>query len=291
MVTTPPVPNSTSISSPACGAILSDIWNTIFCHLIPSASGYRFRVKNGATVVGTVDSTSNCFNLVSIGINNIVFGTAYTIDVLLQFGGVWLPDTEYGTSCVIIAPPTPGVSKITNPSCGSTTNNLWTSVFALQISGAQGYKFVVTNGLQYREIVTPINSFSIHSIPGGPVAGTTYTIRVDVLYNNSYVPGRELCTLIILPTATRVTQTPIDTFEIKGYPNPFADNFKLDINTSNEANVGVRVYDMLGRAIESKEATVAEIMEQTIGDHYPSGVYTIIVSQGEHLKTLRMIKR
>jgi hypothetical protein len=255
------------------------------------ATAYRFRVRNGTAIVGTYDSFVNRFSLPNIGINNLVFATTYTIDVLLQINNVWLPDTEYGKPCSIVTPPTPGVSRVTLPSCGSSTNNLWTTIYALQITGAQGYKFVVNNGIQFREIITAASSFSIHNIPGGPVLGTTYTIRVDVLYNNSYVPGRELCTLTILPIAVRQSAAAIDIYEVKAYPNPYADAFKLNVNTSSESQVGVSVYDMLGREVESREASVDDITNLEIGSLYPSGVYNIIVTQGDKVKALRVIKR
>lgn len=291
IVNTPPVPNSTSISNPRCGSFLNDIWDSMFCYNIPSATAYRFRVRLGSTIIGTYDSPVNRFSFANIGVNNLVFATGYTIDILLQINGVWRPDTEYGNTCLIITPPTPGVSRVTSPSCGSSTNNLWTTIFAIPITGAQGYKFVINNGIQFREIITPTTSFSIHSIPGGPVRGTTYTIRVDVLYNNSYVEGRELCTLTVLPTAVRQTNTALDVYEVKAYPNPYTAAFKLDMNTSGEDPVGVKVYDMIGREVESRQASVADIIDMEIGAQYPSGVYNVIVTQGDHVKSLRIIKR
>lgn len=291
IVNTPAVPNSTSVNSPVCGSFLRDIWDSIFCYQIPGANGYRFRVKKGGVLVGTVDKTVNSFTMVDLGINNIIFATSYTIDVLLKLNGVWLPDTEYGTSCVIVTPPTPGVSKISIPSCGSSTNSVWQSIFAVPITGGQGYKFVFDNGIRYREYITSSSSMSIHNIPGGPMVGTTYTIRVDILYNNSYVPGRETCTLIVLPTATRLTNKVLSVFEVKSSPNPFSNNFILDINTTSEELVDIKSYDMFGRTIETRQVNVKDIVNLELGQNYTSGVYNIVISQGESTKTLRVIKR
>ena len=291
VVNTPPISNSTSVSSPACGSFLTDIWNTIFCYNIPAASAYRFRVRNGSTLIGTYESPVNRFNLPNIGIANLVFGTGYTIDVLLKINGAWLPDTEYGAACLIYTPPTPSLSRVTSPSCGSTTSNLWTSVYAVSVTGAQGYKFVVNNGIQFREIITSAPSCSIHSIPGGPIPGTTYTIRVDVLYNNSYVEGRELCTLIVLPNAVRQTNAAVDIFKVKVYPNPYENAFKLDVNTSSESELSFSVYDLFGRELEARQVSLAESSNLEIGAQYPSGVYNIIVKQGDQVKSIRLIKR
>ena len=290
-VTTPAVPNSTSISSPSCGATLTNISNTIFCNPVTSATGYRFRVSDGTTVVGTYDSNVSRFNLVNIGIANIEFATTYTIDVVLKFGSTWRPDTEYGSACSITTPATPGTSKIISPSCGSTINALWTTIFAQRVTGAQGYKFVVTNDAQTREYITTNSRFSLMNLSGGAVANTDYTIRVDVLYNSSYTEGTQTCVISTSPTASRTTHTALNVFEVKAYPNPFVANFKLDINTSSEDKVGIKVFDMLGREIEARQYETAMMTTVEIGDLYPSGVYNIIVTQGEHVKSIRVIKR
>ena len=290
-VTTPAVPSSTFISSPACGSTLADISNSIFCVQVPSASGYRFRVRNGATVVGTVDKTVNRFSLVELGISNIAFATTYTVDVLLAFGGNLRPESEYGSACSISTPATPGTSRVIAPSCGSTINALWTTIFAQQVLGAQGYKFVVTNGVQTREFATANPRFQLPLLAGGAAASTAYTIRVDVLYASSYVQGTVLCTITTSPTATRQTSAALAIYEVNAYPNPYAETFKLNVNTSSEDQVGVRVYDMLGREVEARQASVAAITNLEIGSQYPSGVYNIIVTQGSNVKTVRVVKR
>jgi hypothetical protein len=290
-VTTPAVPNSAYIANPACGSTLTDINQSIFCNAVSGASGYRFRVRNGATVVGVVNRTVNRFSLVDLGISNIAFGTTYTVDVLLSFGGTPRPDAEYGDACSITTPATPGTSRVIQPTCGSTINALWTNIYAQQVVGAQGYKFVVTNGAQTREYTTTNSRFQLPLLAGGAAANTAYTIRVDVLYALSYVQGTVLCTITTSPGATRQTNAALDIYEVNAYPNPYAETFKLNVNTSSEDQVGVQVYDMLGRQVEARQATVANITNLEIGSQYPSGVYNIIVTQGSNVKTLRVIKR
>ena len=290
-VTTPAIPNSTIISSSSCGSTLANISSSIFCVQVPSASGYRFRVRNGATVVGTVDKTVNRFSLVDLGISNIAFATTYTVDVLLAFGGQLRPESEYGSACSISTPATPGTSRVIAPSCGSTINSRWTNIYAQQVLGAQGYKFVVTNGAQTREFVTANSRFQLQQLSGGAAASTAYTIRVDVLYNSSYVEGTVLCTITTSAGMTRQTDAALAIYEVNAYPNPYAETFKLNVNTSSEDQVGVRVYDMLGREVEARQASVAAITNLEIGSQYPSGVYNIIVTQGDNVKTVRVVKR
>ena len=75
------------------------------------------------------------------------------------------------------------------------------------------------------------------------------------------------------------------------YPNPFADNFKLDVVTTSEEVINVKVYDMLGKLVENSNVEASNIDTLEVGSTFPSGVYNVIVSQGEEVKTLRVIKR
>ncbi|MBS7788255.1 T9SS type A sorting domain-containing protein [Flavobacterium sp. CYK-55] len=294
-VTTPAVPHGSYVTLPACGATLSNISNSIFCNQVAGASAYRFRVRNGATVVGTYDSPVNRFSLVNLGVSNISFATTYTIDVLIKIDGQWRPDTEYGNVCTISTPPTPALSRVINPSCGATINRKWTSIFAQQVIGAQGYKFVVTSTdpVSSREYITPNSVFSLMNLPGGATSGVTYTIRVDVLYNGSYVQGVQTCDITVSPSATVARQTDqiVQEFDVKAYPNPFTDSFKFDVKSTDSNSIQLTVYDLLGRQVEAQTTSLNLLSELNIGSKYPSGVYNVVVTQGENVKTLRLVKR
>ena len=79
--------------------------------------------------------------------------------------------------------------------------------------------------------------------------------------------------------------------EVETYPNPFTDNFRLAVNTSIDSIVTVKTYDVFGREMESCQKSLQEISAAEIGNNLKSGVYTVIVKQGENIKGLRIIKR
>ena len=94
--------------------------------------------------------------------------------------------------------------------------------------------------------------------------------------------------------ASARVETPAATvvaFKATAYPNPYAEAFKLDVKTSSEATIVMHVYDMLGKLIETKEVQPSDVNTLEVGASYPSGVYNVIVSQGDSLQTLRVIKR
>jgi hypothetical protein len=78
---------------------------------------------------------------------------------------------------------------------------------------------------------------------------------------------------------------------IKAYPNPFTESFNIAVITASYENVEVSVFDMTGKQLERKEVNPIEVSELQMGDRYPSGVYNIVVTQGNEVKTLRVIKR
>jgi hypothetical protein len=55
--------------------------------------------------------------------------------------------------------------------------------------------------------------------------------------------------------------------------------------------LSIKVYDILGRKIESKAISVLELEKTNIGQNYPNGVYNIIIQQDENIKMLKMIKK
>jgi hypothetical protein len=87
-----------------------------------------------------------------------------------------------------------------------------------------------------------------------------------------------------------VVQTAVP-FGVVAYPNPSSESFNFTLTSSSEDKVNVVVYDMTGKLIDQREVTPSEVSELQVGDRYPSGVYNVIVTQGENAKTLRVIKR
>ena len=78
---------------------------------------------------------------------------------------------------------------------------------------------------------------------------------------------------------------------VKAYPNPFSEVFNISLTTSSDEKVEVSVFDLTGKQLERREVSPLEVSELQIGDRYPSGVYNVIVTQGDEVKTLKVVKR
>ncbi|MDY0090982.1 MAG: T9SS type A sorting domain-containing protein, partial [Flavobacteriaceae bacterium] len=74
-------------------------------------------------------------------------------------------------------------------------------------------------------------------------------------------------------------------------PNPFTDGFNLDVRSNSSEAVSIAVYDMTGRLLETKDVSVEDMSTQTIGYKYPAGVYNLVVSQGDDVRTVRVVKQ
>jgi hypothetical protein len=286
-VTTPATPATTNIVAAQCGSTLTSLSNTIYCNQVAAANQYRFEVSDGVNQARTYDSSLNRFNLVNVP-GTTFYATTYTVRVALRFGTVW---QDYGSACNITTPAGPPTSNIQPAQCGATISNSWTTIYAVPISEAAAYRFEVSNGVTTQYIDTSVPRFNIHQIPSGYAAGTAYTIRVAILFQSVYQPFGSSCTINTAAALAKQAGPAETVFAVKAYPNPYADTFKLDVATSSEEQMEVKVYDMIGKLIEIRQADATELAALEVGRNYPSGVYNIIVSQGENVKTLRVIKR
>ena len=94
------------------------------------------------------------------------------------------------------------------------------------------------------------------------------------------------------PTKTvKSNVTGKSSFGVVSYPNPFTNNFNLNVTSPSSENVKVSVYDMIGKLIYKNEVHLNAVSELQIGDNYPNGIYNVVVTQGKKSKTLRVIKR
>jgi hypothetical protein len=294
----------------ACGTQISDIWTSVFCNQLPNVSVYFYKVRRAnGTIVGVFTGAGVPwnFNMNHVGIE---FNTEYWVSVATyQVAGLgWV----YGPECKITTPTSPPQTTISFPACGSIISNTGDAIRSNQMSNIfdimpTQYRFnAVVGGTNYvytaplATLTNPNNRCTLRSnFRDGannamPVTiNTTYVMSVDVLWNGAWIIGTTTCTFTTANVITRPShlQTNEEEFDATIYPNPFATNFKLDITPSSDSTIGVKVYDMVGRLIEERQVLITEINSQEVGDKYPTGVYTIVITQGENLKTLRVIKR
>ena len=125
-------------------------------------------------------------------------------------------------------------------------------------------------------------------------AGAIYSVRVAVRTTNTWSPLSDVCQITSPGGVAKITAAegmPLFDLKVVASPNPFATDFGINITTTSQDNVSVKIYDQLGRMVTSTEVKIYNLDALKLGAKYPAGVYNVIVNQSGIVKTLRVIKR
>lgn len=80
-------------------------------------------------------------------------------------------------------------------------------------------------------------------------------------------------------------------FSVIAYPNPFSSTFQCNVSTNSADSIAIKIYDNSGKLIEMCQLEANEVVNQNFGSQYASGIYTVVVTQENYSKTLRVIKK
>jgi hypothetical protein len=281
-------PSPVSNIGAQCGTTLTSMNEYVYATYYANVTGYRYRITNPSNnTVQIYDSPLYRFYFNQLP--NRSFGTTYLVEVALRnTDGTYLP---YSAGCNITTQAFPTTS-LQASQCGYTAASNKESIYATLVSGATDYRYLLsrTSAPTYSSFIErPLSSFSL-SMFTGLTAGTTYSVQVAVKIGGIWGPYGSACN-VTTPGAVRTTSIANAPFKAIAYPNPFAEDFMLDVKTTADSTIQIRVYDMLGKQVENRNVEVADLEGLQVGANYPSGVYNVIVSQGENTQTLRVIKR
>jgi hypothetical protein len=285
-----PAIGSTTVKASQCGQRMTNAANAIFADAVYGATSYLFTVTDGATLIGTAERSVNYFYINTLAAWQ--YATSYTVSVQAKRNdGSYSPVVS---TCEVTTPDGP-LATIPTFMCDNP-DRLLTDVLSVDAySGATSYLFVVeeydeNSILQHTFTkLRYTNSVTLNMFTGLEDTGVTYAWGVQVMVMGKYGEVTKGCSFTLIPApSTRMTLVP---FSATAYPNPFANNFMLDVKTSSQSIVNVKVYDMVGRMLEQRDVRVSDMEATTIGERYPSGVYNVVVSQGEEVQTVRVIKR
>ncbi|RAR46208.1 T9SS type A sorting domain-containing protein [Flavobacterium lacus] len=286
---------TTQVQASQCNSTLSNLNNSIIANIVPFATGYRFRITNTLNPIDvqTIDRPIRDFRMSSL--SNIQFNTTYNVDVAVRnTDGTYL---SYGPVCNITTPlfPTIGLQDAQCDEYQVISNT--ETLFAESYPGVEQYRFLLENVSQpYSQTfdrllrTVTLNNFT------GLLPGTAYTVRVAIRLNGVWGPYGKSCS-IITPGAgrpdavSRMDATNVNEFKAIAYPNPFATSFAIDVKTSNTEPVRLTVYDMTGRLLEATEVKAQDATNYQFGEGYPTGVYNLVVTQGNETRTVRLVKQ
>jgi hypothetical protein len=295
IITTPAVANTRLIN---CGGnTLSFINSSIGCQSVSLATGYQFRVAlaSNPSIFTEIVRTGQNFQMTMLDSSfPLLFETDYVVRVRARvlIGGVeaW---GDYSDSCIVTTPFGPEIFII---GCSVATTltpaSLTTDLLANTVTSATMYRFTLINStLEYEQVLEkPIRSFNLAEFDAleALVPGEVYSVFVDAMIYGTYNLGKDCEITVPLSTKTGLVES---AFDAKAYPNPFANNFLIDVTTQSNSSVSIKVYDMVGRLVDQQQVAITSLETSTLGDQYPSGVYNVVITQDEIVKTLRVVKR
>lgn len=202
---------------------------------------------------------------------------------------------SYSNQVIVTRDPSLITKSITSTTTSGTTEltalctNDLTKVLNLGSGSAGNIQWQVStdNGVTYTDIVGATTaSYTVD----GPVAGKNmFRVKLSnacgVVYSsNVFSVWYQTC------GARSITNTVETAFGAIAYPNPFADNFMLEVSASADEMIQVNVYDMLGKLVENHQVSVSDLSTFVIGNRFVSGVYNIEVIQGTQIERLRVVK-
>jgi uncharacterized protein YjiK len=137
------------------------------------------------------------------------------------------------------------------------------------------------NSAGLNSLVIPVTRFSAAGVNGAFVAVNSAT---EIGSPGTFIlSGGSL--------STNTFSTTANDFVVLAYPNPFNSAFQLDLKSTSVNKVEMKVYDMVGKLLEVRRFDAADLNNQKVGNNYTSGIYNVILTQGQNSKTIRMIKK
>jgi hypothetical protein len=277
-----------------CGQTLNTTADIIYANAVTFAAGYRFKISDPVNplVFQELDRPLREFRMNLVTAFQVLYGKSYHVQVAVKnTDGSYLP---YGAVCSVTTPVFPTTSLQDSQCDDFAPASASTQIFATSYPGVLSYVFNLTgNGLPTAgiEVVRSLRAFRLADFTG-LIPGATYNVRVRLVFNASDVPGPygKTCTVVV-PALSRQVEQVTPAFAAIAYPNPFADSFNIDITSAASEKISLKIYDMTGRLLESQSVTVSGMQTLQAGSNFPSGVYNVIISHGDAVQSLRVVKR
>ncbi|OYU83992.1 MAG: hypothetical protein CFE24_08600 [Flavobacterium sp. BFFFF2] len=281
-LTTPALANTTQVISSMCGTILAALTASIYCGQIVGAQAYRFEFTAGG-VSRSLDSTTNSVQMSNV--TGVAYGTTYSVRVAAQVAGTW---QAFGAPCTITTPA--ASSQIRTNQCGTILASKWTILYCSAVAGATAYRFEWKIGNSALTYASSTPSMQLGNYTGWAL-NTTYGVRVAVLLGGTWQAYGSACKVKTPTSFFRQDAADETALTIKAIPNPFETDYVLMAQGGNQTPVQVVVYDMLGKQVEQFSVEANELENRSLGSNYNSGIYNVMISQGNDQQVVRIVKK
>jgi sugar lactone lactonase YvrE len=189
------------------------------------------------------------------------------------------------------------ISKNITSSTSSGSNRFPICTSAIKILNIRsGYS--ATN-LQWERAIVPLNSNIVPSssdyVAIDGATGPSYTVTNAVAGINyfrvKFTNGNCNNTALYSTEIVYYRDCSNSRLSVVSYPNPYNENFNLSLSTPSDEKILITVYDMMGKLMQQLDTTINEVGDLKVGERFPTGIYNVVITQGDEVKTLRVIKR
>jgi hypothetical protein len=279
-VTTPSA--ITQVVSSQCGTTLSGRWTSLNAAVITGATSYLFEWSNGGAPLVFSSATSS----MQLGnYNGWALSTTYSVRVAAQLNGTW---QAFGTACNVTTPATSTQVRVNQ--CGTVLASKWSPVYCGSVTGATAYRFEWVNGATTLTYTSAISNMQLGNYTGWAI-NTVYSVRVAIQFGGAWQAYGSSCIIISPASLARNMANNESDLTIKAIPNPFETDFVLMAQGGNQLPFQVSVYNMLGQQMDQFTTATNALENQSFGSDYTSGIYNVIILQGENQQMVRMIKK
>jgi hypothetical protein len=281
----------TKVRDSQCGNVLGAMSDEIFANSVTNSLGYRFKVTRltGAPQVQVINSVLRVFTMNQL--TGILYNTPYRVEVSIKDPhGDYL---AYGPACTVITPGLP-IPKIQLSQCDLIAGNNTDLIYADNFPGATMYRFRLENAeVGYTHYIDrAARSYNLGMFTGLQ-AGTAYTVKVAVKVNGIFSAYGKACNVTTPGSAPqRVADNDMqDKAAAYVYPNPFSDVFSINASFATDKTVAIKVFDMTGRVLDSRNISARDLQTLEMGGNYPPGIYNVTISSDGEAKMFRVVKK
>jgi uncharacterized protein YjiK len=190
-----------------------------------------------------------------------------------------------------------------NPPSGLRIGNYTGSGVGLGTSGDQVNIYNATSTTPEASVLfgaSPTTTFATFDNTAGFNTTTTAVSSLSAVGVNGAFVAVNSATEIGSPGVYLISNPSLNTedsslnsneMKLVAFPNPTNSNFQLNLINGTEEKVAIKIYDMMGRLLESHAVNSIEVNNQKLGTNFPSGIYNVVVIQGEVSKSVRVIKK
>ena len=284
-------PSGPPLRTASCGQTIPAIYTSLSAIAVSGATQYRFKVTNLSNPFEIQEITTNTNYFQLTDLDYYEYDTTYRIEIAVEVGGIF---GNYGPACEVTTPSLfSGPVAINVPQCATTLQFTYSPIFATGPGFISMFRYRVTN-----VSVTPnITHFVDRNLPwfklshlGMAAFDSEFTVEVAVKTTGDWSEFSAPCTIYSPASLSARVANTESLDEVSAAPNPYSSSFALHYSSKKES-AHIQIYDLLGRILETRSAAPSETSMAELGTNLPSGVYNVVLTRGETIQTIKIVKR